>query len=110
MLFSSNRTVNPLNILPMNDSFLPGATQGIVDLNNDLVAGSFDDRKLIGISVFLSISDLFLTVIDGKKPKFRLYELPISKMTLIKEYDPPGDKALYHLSTFADIGERRISV
>jgi len=36
--------------------------------------------------------------------KFRIYELPITKLTLIKEYDPPPGVAIYHLSTFADIG------
>jgi hypothetical protein len=39
------------------------------------------------------------------KPKFRVYELPITKMTLITEYDPPPGIAIYHLSTFADIGK-----
>jgi hypothetical protein len=39
------------------------------------------------------------------KPKFRVYELPITKMTLITEYDPPSGIAVYHLSTFADIGK-----
>ena len=53
------------------------------------------------------VLDLFLTVIDDNKPKFRLYHLPISNMTLITEYDPPGNTTLYHLSTFADIGKKR---
>jgi hypothetical protein len=26
-------------------------------------------------------------------------------MTLITQYDPPGDFAIYYLSTFADIGK-----
>lgn len=37
--------------------------------------------------------------------KFRIYELPITKLSLIKEYDPPEGVALFHLSTFADIGK-----
>jgi hypothetical protein len=37
-------------------------------------------------------------------PKFRIYELPIAKLTSINEYDPPAGVAIYHLSTFADIG------
>jgi len=28
-------------------------------------------------------------------------------MTLITEYDPPDGIALYHLSTFADIGKKK---
>jgi hypothetical protein len=40
----------------------------------------------------------------NKVPKYRIYDLPITKLTLIKEYDPPPGVAIYHLSTFADIG------
>jgi hypothetical protein len=48
--------------------------------------------------------DLFLTHDINNGTKFRIYELPITKLTLIKEYDPPPGVAIYHLSTFADIG------
>jgi len=48
--------------------------------------------------------DLFLTIDLNKVPKYRIYDLPITKLTLIKEYDPPPGVAIYHLSTFADIG------
>lgn len=54
--------------------------------------------------MFIFQIDLFLTINRNNKPKFRVYELPITKMTLITEYDPPADVAIYHLSTFADIG------
>ena len=36
--------------------------------------------------------------------KFRIYELPVTKLTLIDEYKPPEGVAVFHLSTFADIG------
>jgi hypothetical protein len=55
------------------------------------------NKKLINI-------DLFLTINNNNEPKFRIYELPIAKLKLIKEYDPPAGVAIYHLSTFADIG------
>ncbi|CAF3731824.1 unnamed protein product [Rotaria sp. Silwood1] len=47
--------------------------------------------------------NLFLTIETDKKIKYRIYELPITKLTLIKEYDPPPGVAIYHLSAFADI-------
>ena len=56
------------------------------------------------VVVFFLLLDLFLTVEVNNKPKFRIHELPITKLTLLKEYDPPPDVAMYHLSTFADIG------
>ncbi|CAF4174920.1 unnamed protein product [Rotaria sordida] len=80
-----NRTVNNFEILINVDNLYPNSTQATVDLNNDLVA------------------DLFLTINHKNKPKFRVYELPITQMTLITEYDPPSNIAIYHLSTFADI-------
>lgn len=54
---------------------------------------------------FSSSLDLFLTIDQNNKPFFRIYELPISKLTLIKEYPAPSGAAIYHLSTFADIGK-----
>jgi hypothetical protein len=53
--------------------------------------------------------DLFLTLDINNQPKFRVFDLPITKLTLIKEYDPPDGGpppgvGMYHLSTFADIG------
>ena len=50
--------------------------------------------------------DLFLTINNNGRPKFRIYELPITNMRLIIEYDPPDNltTSSYHLSTFADIG------
>ncbi|CAF3952391.1 unnamed protein product [Rotaria magnacalcarata] len=80
-----NRTVYNVETLNNVDDLFPSSTQATVDLNHDLVA------------------DLFLTINHNNKPKFRLYELPITKMTLIVEYDPPDDVAICHLSTFADI-------
>ncbi|CAF3722685.1 unnamed protein product [Rotaria sp. Silwood1] len=80
-----NRTVYNFEILINVDNLFPSSTQATVDLNNDLVA------------------DLFLTIKHKNRPKFRVYELPITKMTLITEYDPPPNIAIYHLSTFADI-------
>jgi hypothetical protein len=55
--------------------------------------------KLIDIKI-----DLFLTINNNNKPKFRFYGLPITNMILITEYDPPENLTSYHLSTFADIG------
>ena len=49
--------------------------------------------------------DLFLTLDVNNAPKFRIYELPIESFKLYKEYDPPPGIAIYHLSTFADIGK-----
>ncbi|CAF3784225.1 unnamed protein product [Adineta steineri] len=84
-LYLKNRAVTSIEYLPDDIHLRTGTTQATVDLNNDLVA------------------DLFLTITVNNAPKFRLYELPITKLTLIKEYDPPPGIAIYHLSTFADI-------
>jgi hypothetical protein len=53
---------------------------------------------------FVYLLDLFLTTDHNNQTKFHVYELPITKLALIKEYDPPLGVAIYHLSTFADIG------
>ncbi|CAF4118977.1 unnamed protein product, partial [Rotaria sp. Silwood2] len=84
-VYLKNYTRSPIEVLPNIDRLRPSSTQGSVDLNNDLVA------------------DLFLTTETDNKIKYRIYELPITKLTLIKEYDPPADVAIYHLSAFADI-------
>jgi hypothetical protein len=45
-----------------------------------------------------------LTLDTDKGIKFRIYELPVTNLKLIDEYDPPPGVAVFHLSTFADIG------
>lgn len=87
------------------DNLLPGATQATADLDGDLVAGLFKCQSKLSNPFFSFFLDLFLTINDNNKPKFRIYRLPISDMTLITEYDPPGNMTMYHLSTFADIGK-----
>ncbi|UJR31699.1 hypothetical protein I4U23_019179 [Adineta vaga] len=84
-LIFKNRTVSNFERFNNLDDLLPHATQATVDLNDDLIA------------------DLFLTLNHRNKPKFRVYELPLSNMKLLAEYDPPPGVAIYHLSTFADI-------
>lgn len=61
--------------------------------------------KKILLLFHLYILDLFLTIDNNNKPRFRVYQLPLTQMTLITEYDPPDGVKLYHLSTFADIGK-----
>jgi hypothetical protein len=46
-----------------------------------------------------------LTVDTDQGTKFRIYELPITNLKLITEYGPPDGAAVFHLSTFADIGK-----
>lgn len=58
---------------------------------------------LICVFLFSNFTDLFLTIESPDGPKFRVYELPITKLNLIQEYDPPPGIAIQHLSTFADI-------
>jgi hypothetical protein len=87
------------------DKLRLGSTQASVDLNNDLVAGT-PSIKVGRANSIVVFEDLFLTIDHNNEPKFRIYELPITKLTLIKEYDPPAGVAIYHLSTFADIGTR----
>ncbi|CAF3888433.1 unnamed protein product, partial [Adineta steineri] len=82
---SKNRTVYNFEKLNNVDDLLPDSTQATVDLNNDLIA------------------DLFLTVDHNNKPRFRVYQLPLTNMKLISDYGPPPGVAIYHLSTFADI-------
>lgn len=96
------RSKFPFDYLKTNDKLRLGSTQASVDLNNDLVAGLYNTHSNQSRNV--SWLDLFLTIDTDDGMKFRIYELPITKLTLIKEYDPPSDVALYHLSTFADIG------
>lgn len=95
-----------LHILTGVGPLLPKATQATVDLNSDLVTGWISFQKGKSQTSLCSLTDLFLTLNSNNKPKFRLHRLPISNMTRILEYDPPEGVALYHLSTFADIGER----
>ena len=87
------------------DKLRLGSTQASVDLNNDLVAGTLS-TKTERVTSIVAFVDLFLTIDHNNEPKFRIYELPITKLTLIKEYDPPPNVAIFHLSTFADIGRR----
>lgn len=84
-LIFANREVKSFRILNNVDNLRPNATQATVDLNGDLVA------------------DLFLTIDSNQSSKFRIYQLPISEMSFIRDYDPPDGTVLYHLSTFADI-------
>ncbi|CAF1375695.1 unnamed protein product [Rotaria sordida] len=84
-VYLKNATRSPIEVLPNIDRLRPSSTQGSVDLNHDLIA------------------DLFLTIETDNKIKYRIHELPITKLTLIKEYDPPPRVAIYHLSVFADI-------
>ncbi|CAF0738436.1 unnamed protein product [Adineta steineri] len=84
-LMFKNRTVYNFEKLNNVDDLLPDSTQATVDLNNDLIA------------------DLFLTVNHNNKPRFRVYQLPLTNMKLISDYGPPPGVAIYHLSIFADI-------
>ena len=91
------------------DNLLSSSTQATVDLNNDLVPGLINIKLQTHNKEFNSNSliykiDLFLTTNHNNKPKFRVHELPITTMILITEYDPPANVAVFHLSTFADIG------
>ncbi|CAF1541877.1 unnamed protein product, partial [Adineta steineri] len=80
-IFSKNQTISPVDVLPNIENLHPRSTQASADLHYDLVA------------------DLFLTVETGNHIKYRIYELPITKLTLIREYDPPPGVAIHHLST-----------
>ena len=97
--------------LAITDKLRLGSTQATVDLNHDLVAGSFvrsiSLKFFDEICVFVSFEDLFLTVERNDKIFFQIYELPTSKLSFIKEYSPPEGVAICHLSTFADIGEEK---
>ncbi|CAF2148938.1 unnamed protein product [Rotaria magnacalcarata] len=84
-VYLKNQTISPVDVLPNIEKLRPRSTQASADLNNDLVA------------------DLFLTIETNNHTKYRIYELPITKLTLIREYDPPPGVAIHHLSTFADI-------
>lgn len=96
-----------LEPLPSEDKLLLGSTQATVDLTHDLAAGEFScSRHLAVAKSFSSFPlDLFLTIDNNNRPRFRIYELPIAKFKLIEEYDPPPGVVIAHLSTFADIGE-----
>lgn len=84
-VYLKSRTMFPIEYFTIVDKLRVDSTQASVDLNHDLVA------------------DLFLTIESPTGPKFRVYELPITKNNLIQEYDPPAGVAIQHLSTFADI-------
>lgn len=58
------------------------------------------------IFIYAYLLDLFLTLDTPNGTKFAVYDLPISKLTLIKEYYPPPDVEVLLLSLFADIGNQ----
>lgn len=101
---SKNRTVlNFIQLTSIKDPLRPHSTQATVDLTNDLVAGKITVKRTHPHTLSRTL-DLFLTLDHQSQPMYQIHRLPITQLELIKEYDPPGQVALYHLSAFADIG------
>ena len=101
---SKNRTIlNFIRLTSVKGRLLPHSTQATVDLTNDLVAGKITMNATHPHTLSRTL-DLFLTIDHQSRPVYQIHRLPITQLELIKEYDPPSQVALYHLSAFADIG------